>query len=544
MTATAGRAMVVAPQPEPVEVGARVLADGGNAVDAAVATALAQTVVDPFMCGIAGFGVMHLYLPEAGRHLTLDFHARAPASVTPEMWQDLLEAETEDGFGFILKGRVNEVGYGAIATPETLKALDAAVARYGTRPLAELIQPAIGFARDGYMVRPHMYRFWTQKEPAGRVQHRAYLETHPATAAIYLNADGSLKEIGDEIRNPDMAETLERIARAGADDFYTGEIAGRIADDMAAGGGRIAAADLAACGPEETAPIWTEYRGLRVAAPAPPAGGVMVLEMLNILANFDLAAMGHNSPAYIKTVAEAMKIATVDKDNHVGDPRFVEVPLDRLLDKTYAREQAARIKAGEITHVPRLGRDAAGGPLESKDTTHVCVVDGAGNCVSLTHSLGMPSGVTTPGLGFIYNGCMGVFDPRPGRPGSLAPGKARFTSMAPVILFDGDAPRFVVGAPGGTYIAMGVLQAILNHVDFAMDAQQAVAAARFSATSDIIEIVNRIPRSVEAALNAGGYPTRRYPINYHFAGVHAIRLTDGQPDGGADPGRDGMALAV
>ena len=156
----------------------------------------------------------------------------------------------------------------------------------------------------------------------------------------------------------------------------------------------------------------------------------------------------------------------------------------------------------------------------------------------------MPSGVTTDGLGFIYNGCMGVFDPRPGQVGSLAPGKARFTSMAPTILFDGTAPRFIVGAPGGTYIAMGVLQAILNHVDFGMDAQQAVSAPRFSATSDIIEIVNRIPRAVEADLNGRGYRTRRYPINFHFAGVHAIRLMDGKVDGGADPGRDGMATAV
>ncbi|PIW26669.1 MAG: gamma-glutamyltransferase [Rhodospirillales bacterium CG15_BIG_FIL_POST_REV_8_21_14_020_66_15] len=531
--------MVVAPQPEPVEVGAEVLRSGGNAVDAAVATALTQTVVDPFMCGIAGFGSMHLYLPSIGRHLCLDFHARAPGAVTDGMWADLLEEEAEDGFGFILKGRVNEIGYQAIATPETLRALDTALARFGTRSLADLLRPAIAFARDGYMVRPHMHRFWTQEEPAGRVQHIEYLRGSPATARTYLNADGGLKTPGAVIKNPDMARTLERIAGDGAGDFYEGAIAREIAADMARGGGLISIEDLAACGPEETQPLWTGYRGLRVASCPPPGGGIMVLQMLNILENFDLAGMGHNSPDYIRTVAEAMKIATVDKDRSVGDPRFVDVPVARLLDKGYAADCAARIKAGEVTHVPRVGRDK-----ESKDTTHLCVVDQAGNCVSLTHSLGMPSGVTTDGLGFIYNGCMGVFDPRPGQVGSLAPGKARFTSMAPTILFDGDAPRFIVGAPGGTYIAMGVLQAILNHVDFGMDAQQAVSAPRFSATSDIIEIVNRIPRAVEAELNGRGYRTRRYPINFHFAGVHAIRLMNGVPDGGADPGRDGMAMAV
>ena len=539
--------MVVAPQPEPVEVGAEILRSGGNAVDAAVATALAQTAVDPFMCGIAGFGSMHLFLPGLGKHLCLDFHARAPQAVTDDMWLDLLESEAEDGFGFILKGRVNEVGYGAIATPETLRGLATALAQFGTRTLSDLIQPAIDLLRVGYMVRPAMHRFWTQQEPAGRVQHIEYLRGSPATAKIYLNTDGSLKIPGDIIRNPDLAATYERIARAGVDDFYRGEIAEKITADMAANSGLISADDLGRCGPEEVDPLWTDYRGLRIASSPPPGGGIMVLQMLNILENFDLAAMGHNSPAYIKTVAEAMKIATVDKDNHVGDPRFVDVPVARLLDKAYAAECANRIRSGELTHVPRLGKGDANSDSanpESKDTTHLCVVDGAGNSVSLTHSLGMPSGATTEGLGFIYNGCMGVFDPRPGRTGSLAPGKARFTSMAPTIVFDGDAPRFVVGAPGGTYIAMGVLQAILNHVDFGMDAQQAVAAPRFSATSDIVEIVNRIPRAVEADLNASGYETRRYPINFHFAGVHAIRIQNGRMDGGADPGRDGMAMAV
>ncbi|MEE8622344.1 MAG: gamma-glutamyltransferase, partial [Alphaproteobacteria bacterium] len=257
----------------------------------------------------------------------------------------------------------------------------------------------------------------------------------------------------------------------------------------------------------------------------------------NILENFDLVGMGHNSPDYIATVAEAMKIATVDKDRHVGDPRFVDVPLERLLDKASAKEKADAIKTGEIAHVPRLQKGA-----DQRDTTHVCAIDEAGNCVSMTHSLGMPSGVVTEGLGFMYNGCMSVFDPRPGNTGSLAPGKARFTAMAPTIVFEGDQPLLLIGAPGGTYITMGVLQGILNVLDFGMDAQQAVSAPRFSATSDIIEITNRMPRSVEAALRSRGYDVRRYALSYHFAGVHAVRIRGGRWDGGADPGRDGMAL--
>ena len=265
----------------------------------------------------------------------------------------------------------------------------------------------------------------------------------------------------------------------------------------------------------------------------------MVLQMLNILENFDLAAMGHNSPDYIRTVAEAMKIATVDKDNHVGDPRFVDIPIERLMSKEYAKEMADKIKSGEKTHVPRLQKGE-----DQKETTHVCAIDNAGNCVSMTHSLGMPSGVVTEGLGFVYNGCMGVFDPRPGKTGSLAPGKSRFTSMAPSMIFKDGKPMLLIGAPGGTYIAMGVVQGILNVLDFGMDAEKAVAAPRFSATSDIIEIVNRIPHFVQEELEAQGYAFRRYPLGFHFAGVHAIRITENGVDGGADPGRDGMALAV
>jgi gamma-glutamyltranspeptidase/glutathione hydrolase len=266
----------------------------------------------------------------------------------------------------------------------------------------------------------------------------------------------------------------------------------------------------------------------------------MVLQMLNILENFDLAAMGHNSPDYIRTVAEAMKISTVDKDRSVGDPRFVDVPVAHLLDKAYAAECAARIKAGEVTHVPRVGRDT-----ESKDTTHLCVIDNAGDCVSLTHSLGMPSGVTTDGLGFIYNGCMGVFDPRPGRAGSIAPGKARFSSICPTIVFQSGTPKLVIGAPGGTQIAMGVLQATLNVLAFEMPIVEAIVAPRFSATSNAIDISNRIPRSAIAPLEALGYQIIRSHLSYGFAAVHGLeRHETGLWSGAADPGHDGVALGV
>ena len=534
------KGVVTAPQPEAVEAGGDVLSEGGNAVDAAVACALVQTAVDPLMCGVAGFGTMHVHLPGRGVHRLLDFHGRAPLAVRPDMWADLVRSEAEDGFGFLLEGAVNEIGYQSIATPMTLRAFDDALARFGTRSLSDLIGPAIEWCEEGFQVRPHVSAFWNMGPESGRVAHTEYLTRFEATRKVYVNPHGGIPKVGETLRNPDMGRTYRRIAERGADDFYAGEIAARIVADMERGGGLLTAEDLAAAAPVESEPLRGTYRGHRIATNRPPGGGVMVLEMLNILENFDLAAMGHNSPEYIAVASEAMKIATVDKDTRIGDPRFFDTPLEELASKEYGARMAERIRTGEKTHVPRL---TAGG-RESKDTTHVCVVDGDGNCVSLTHSLGRPSGVVTAGLGFMYNGCMGVFDPRPGRAGSLAPGKARFTAMCPTILFDGNEPWYVVGAPGGTFITMGVLQAILNAVDFGMSAQESVSAPRFCTTSDTIDVTNRILRRTERALREMGYPVRRSALSFQFAGVHALRRTAGGWEGGADPGRDGMALAV
>jgi len=532
--------IITAPQPEAVEAGADALKAGGNAIDAAIACALVQTAVDPQMCGIAGFGSMHLYHPGKNKHIVLDFHGRAPKAATEDMWQNLIEYEAEDGFGFILKGRVNEMGYQSITTPMSLKAYATALNYFGTMDLDTLIQPAIDYAQNGFMVRPHVSYFWNVQEGTGRIPQIEKFRSCPASKKIYFKKNGQLRVPGEILKNPDMAETYRRIAKNGADDLYTGALAQNIITDMQANGGLISMEDLSEANPMENQPIWTEYRGYRVASNPPPGGGLMVLEMLNILENFDLLSMGHNSAEYIATVSEAMKIATVDKDLHIGDPRFVDVPIDRLNSKAYAVEMAARIKSGEKTLVPRLQLKAE----ESKDTTQVTAVDQHGNCVSMTHSLGMPSGVVSEGLGFMYNGCMGVFDPRPGKVDSLAPGKSRFSAMCPTMIFKNNKPFFIVGAPGGTFITMGVLQSILNVVDFSMDAQQAVSAPRFCTTSDTIDVSNRILRSVEKELQSFGYPTRRTYLSYHFAGVHAVRLVNGKWDGGADPGRDGMALIV
>ncbi|WP_416401022.1 gamma-glutamyltransferase [Alicycliphilus denitrificans] len=534
------QAMVVCPQPEAAESGTDILRAGGNAVDAAVATALAQTVVDPLMCGIAGFGTAAVYLPGAGVHEYFDFHSPAPLAAREDMWEDLLEGETPDGFGFILKGRVNDIGPQSIATPATLKGLEAMHQAHGRLPWRQVVEPAIRWAQDGFFVRPGMHAFWIDEPTSGRVGNLERLQYGEEGRALYCRPDGRPKPIGAPLRNEGMARVLRRIADEGSHPFYQGDLAREMVAHLQSLGALITLEDLARYEVQRNAPLVGSYRDRTVTTNQPPGGGAMLLEMLNILENFDLGAMEHNSPEYLRIVCEAMKKATSDKDRHIGDPRFFDVPLDQLLSKDMAREAAAQIRAGQRFGVERVN---PGAPVP-RDTTHLCVVDGDGNCVSMTHSLAMPSGVITPGMGFLYNGCMGVFDPRPGRAGSIRPGKSRFTSSCPTITFKDGKLDVVLGAPGGTQIAMGVLQVLLNVIDHGMQMQAAVSAPRFSSTSNAIDVCNRIPRHTARALEAQGYQVNRNPYNYTIAWVHGVQALPDGLHGGADPGRDGVAYGL
>lgn len=533
------RSMVVAPQPEAAEAAADILDAGGNAIDAAIACAFVQGVVDPLMTGIAGFGSMGVFSRTTGVHEYIDFHAPAPKAARDDMWADLIVGEARDGYGFITKGNVNDIGYQSICVPAALRAYETAHAKFGRLPWAEVMAPAIDWARRGWTVRPHVAAWWSAEGAMGRIGGPERLSYTEAAKELYCDDHSRPKQVGATVVNKDLAVTLEEIARSGADAFYRGDIAARIAEDMQANGGLLSREDLADYAPDLTSPVWGDYRGYRVATNQPPGGGLMLLQMLNILENFDLRSLGHNSAEYIRVVCEAMKVATADKDRYIGDPKFVDVPVGRLLSKAYAQDIADGIRQGRKFEVPRFN---SGHP--SKDTTHLSVVDKEGNCVSMTHSLGMPSGVITKGLGFMYNGCMGVFDPRPGQTGSVHPGKARFSSICPTIVFKDDTPYVVVGAPGATQIAMGVLQAVLNVLDFDMKMSDAVASARFSATSNIIDVTNRIPRRETRKLEEQGYTVERSPLTYGVAWVHGIRIVDGAPDGGADPGADGIVLSV
>jgi len=531
--------MITAAQPEAAHAGAEILRAGGSAIDAVIAAALVQGVVDPLMCGIGGFGSLHVHDPRTGSHQVIDGQGGCPAAVREDMWVDRVVGQARDGFGFILRDFENECGHASVCVPGIVAVLARSHEMYGRLTWGELFLPAIRQAREGWIVRPHNVMVFTQNERQyGRMNYGEKLGVTADGRRIYLDAAGGYRKLGDIIRNPELADTLGELARDGAESFYRGPIARLIVKDMENNGGLLSAADLDSFEAETYAPLAIDYRGTRFTSNRPPGGGAMVAQMLHILERFDLPSLGHNSPEYIRVVSEAMRIATRDKDEHISDPNFVDPQLDRLLGEDYAEKCADRIRRRERTYVPRL---PSGDP---RGTTTVSCVDSDGMVVTLTHSLGIPSGVVVPGTGFMLNGAMSVFDPRPGRPGSIAPGKRRFSSICPSILFREGRPVLTLGAPGGPWVTLAVLQVVLNTLDWGMGIQEAISAPRFVATGDMLDISNRISWQVQAEIETMGYTVKRSPLSYAFAGVHGISMFDGELEGGADPQRDGMAIGI
>ena len=522
-------AIIVCPQPQAAEVGLEVMRRGGNAVDAAVTCAFVQGVIDPQMCGIGGCGAMLLHSPKTGDTL-LEFYATAGARTREDQWERIFLREAADRYGYVLEGWVNDVGYQSVGVPGTVAGLYAALSQFGTISWEQAIAPAIPIARDGFPVTGFMHGYWTTDYGPDVVPNVQRIQATPAAKAIYTH-DGKLYSVGERMVQTDYARTLERLAAGGPDAFYKGEIADEIVADFAAHDGYITKEDLAGYQVHVTEPIRGTYRGLQVVAAGPPAGGLTLLQMLNFLEGFELGSHGWPSTEAARLLVEAMAWAVADRELHVADPRFVEVPSGALADKKYAAVARQVAAAGVQAH-------------DRPETTQVCVVDDAGNAVSLTHTLGSASGVVTPGLGFGYNDYMNCFDPRPGTPNSIQPGKTRVTMMTPTLVFDRGKLRVCVGAPGGTKIVTAVLQVLVNVIDHQMSPVEAVSAPRVDFQGDIVQVEARVPRVVSDGLQAVGYRVNRRTLNYdsYFARPQVIVAErDGYLHGASDPRKDGGA---
>src|SRR5690348_13901015 len=475
------------------------------------------------MCGIGGCGVMLLHSPTAGDVL-LEFYGTAGSRVREDQWESIFIREAADRYGYVLEGWVNDVGYQSVCVPGTVAGLHEALTRFGSISWAEAIEPAIPLAREGFPVSGYVHGFWTTDYGPDVVPSAERIQTTPEAKRIYTH-DGRLYAVGERMVQADLARTLERLAAEGPGAFYRGAIADAIAADFEANGGLITKEDLESYQVHVTEPLRGLYRGKSVVAAGPPAGGLTLLQMLNFLEGFDVGAHGWPSTEAARLLVEAMGWAVADRELHVADPRFVDIPVGALADKKYAA------KAREVV-------------ADRADTTHVCVVDDGGNAVSLTHTLGSSSGVVTPGLGFGYNDYMNCFDPRPGRPNSVRPGKTRVTMMTPTMVFEGRKLRVCAGAPGGTKIVTGVLQTLVNVLDHDMSAVEAVSAPRVDFQGDVVQVEGRIPRTVVEGLERLGYEVNRRTLNYdsYFSKPQVI-VGDphGYLTGASDPRKDGGA---
>ncbi|WP_186097949.1 gamma-glutamyltransferase [Burkholderia gladioli] len=463
--------MVVSSQHLASEIGVQILKQGGNAVDAAVAVGYAQAVTNPCCGNIGGGGFMTLHLAD-GRDRFINFREKAPAGASANMYLD--EA------GNVKPGE-SLYGYRAVGVPGTVAGLNLAERKYGKLTLRQVMAPAIKLARDGFVL--------TRGDTDILDTTTKRFRSDPDAARIFLRADGSPLQPGDRLVQKDLAATLENIARHGDEAFYHGRIPQVVEAASKQGGGVISAADFAAYRAEDTEPLKCDYRGYTfISAPPPSSGGVTLCETLNILEGYDMRALGYHSAAAVHYMTEAMRHAYLDRNTLLGDPHFIDNPLDKLLSKDYAAELRKTISEDKASS----SKDVIPGfsVHEKPETTHYSIIDADGNAVSTTYTVNGRFGavVIAPGTGFFLNdemddftvkvGVQNLFGLVQGTRNAIAPGKRPLSSMAPTVVTKDGKTFMVIGSPGGSRIITITLETALNVFDYGMAPQDAVDAPR------------------------------------------------------------------
>lgn len=499
-----GDGLVVSSHELADKIGMDVLAAGGNAIDAAVAVGYALAVVHPAAGNIGGGGFAVVRMAD-GTTATLDFREKAPLKASPNMYLD--------GEGKLIP-EASAIGHKAAGVPGTVAGMSALLERFGSKKLSELIAPAVTLAERGYQVSA-----WQEKSLA---EFAGVLSRFASSRKYFLKADGSPYQEGEIHRQTDLAKTLRAIAKDGPDAFYRGPIADLIASDMAANNGLIGKDDLSVY-----APIWREpatgaYRGYEILSMGPPsAGGALTIQMLNVMENEDVAAMGSASSESIHLMAEAMRYAYADRAEHIGDPDFTRVPLNELTSKEYAKKIHSAVKALWGNPVPSKNlRPGLAQMHEGANTTHYSVVDKWGNAVALTYTINESYGcaAAVEGAGFLLNNEMNDFWTAPGpldaqgkadnEANRVAPGKRPASSMSPTIVLKDGRLFMTAGSPGGPRIITSVLQVISNVIDHGMNISEAVTAPRFHMQWMPDELKAEkycLTKDVEKALGAMGY---------------------------------------
>jgi gamma-glutamyltranspeptidase/glutathione hydrolase len=523
----AKRGLVVSQSDIASQIGFQVIRDGGNAVDAAVATAFAMAVTHPTAGNIGGGGFL-VFRSAAGEAMTFDFREAAPAGSHPEMW--LVNGKYDS--------QVHHNSHRAVGVPGTVAGLHLAWKTHGSKPWKDLVAPAVKLARDGFELSDGLAR------SLGRTL--ASFKKYPASLAQF-SKNGTPYEAGELFKQPDLARTLQRIADQGPAGFYEGETAALIEKEMKANGGLITREDLKNYQAKQRAPIKGTYRGYEIIGMAPPSsGGIAVQMMLNILEGYDLKANGSGSAQNVHYLAESMRRAFAERAQHLGDPDFVKtMPVDRLISKEFATTLRKTI---DPSHASKSSPSTFTFTAESEETTHLSVVDAQRNAVALTYTLeaGYGSKIVVPGGGFLLNNEMGDFNAGPGltnetgligtEPNLARPGKRMLSSMSPTIIAKDGKLFMVTGTPGGRTIINTVLMTILNVIDFGMNAQEAVDAGRIhhqwlpdrisfeehGFSPDTIALLKKMGHTVEQDGNQG------------VAQVIVVNAQDGWLEGGLD----------
>jgi gamma-glutamyltranspeptidase/glutathione hydrolase len=527
----AKNAMVVTSEAIATQIGVKILKQGGNAIDAAVAVGFAMAVTYPRAGNIGGGGFMLIYLAKTGQVVAIDYRETAPALASRDMF--LNKAGEVDN-------QLSRFSHLAAGVPGTVAGLALALEKYGSLSLAEVLAPAIQLAETGFIVTPQLSRELKQLAP---------------TPTIFLKPDGSFYQAGDILIQNDLANTLKLIAKQGIKAFYHGKIAKLIVKEMQTQGGLISKTDLANYKAVIRKPVHGTYRGYDIYSMSPPSsGGIHIVQILNMLENDDIVTSGHNSAATIHLMTEAMKRAYADRSKYLGDPDFVTIPIKGLISKSYATQLRAKFN---LSHATPSQDILPGTPprYESNETTHYSIVDKAGNAVSNTYTLNFSYGSrkVVQGAGFLLNNEMDDFSAKSGVPNAygliggtantIEPNKRMLSSMSPTIVLKDSKAFLVTGSPGGSRIITTTLQIIMNVIDYKMNIQTAVNAVRVhhqwlpdelrvetGLNLDTIQLLQNLGHSVVVKNTMGA------------ASSILIDKVKNRLYGAADPRREGLAL--